>query len=521
MGKSFFSSAIKISSYSNRTIVLFAMMLANFMAAVEATIVATAIPTIVSSLGGFTLFTWVFSAFLLTQGATIPLYGKLSDVYGRKKIFTIGAIIFIAGSALCGFAKSMYVLILFRAIQGIGAGAMLPISQTIIGDIYNLEERARIQGYLSSVWGIAAVIGPAIGGVIVQSFNWSWIFFINIPIGIICILITNLYFHEDLAKLKSNALKKIKITSANRVGYETKKMKIDYAGSILMIAAISCLLIPLLEAGNTWGLLDIRFLGMILTSIILFIVFSLVERRAEDPVIPFSLLKSSAIFFPNILALIVGLATISISSIIPMFAQGVMGTTAIVAGFLLASMSIGWPLASSQSGKIMLKTSFRFTAIAGSLVLILGSALLLMIDQNSSLIEISFYIFVVGLGLGLSSTTSIVVVQHAVPWAKRGVATGSNSFMRMLGSTFGATLFGGLLNFHIKSALPISQKNTDIIKLLIDPVQRAKYSSSFILQLKEILAGAVHNVYFYLVVIVLFGLAAAYFLPKEIKEESV
>src|SRR5512146_2926127 len=162
------------------------MMLANFMAAVEATIVATAIPTIVSSLGGFSLFTWVFSAFLLTQGATIPLYGKLSDLYGRKNVFVFGVSLFMLGSALCGFAGSMHVLILFRAVQGIGAGAVLPISQTIIGDIYNLEERAKVQGYLSSVWGFAAIIGPAIGGIIVQNISWAWVFFINIPIGIIC-----------------------------------------------------------------------------------------------------------------------------------------------------------------------------------------------------------------------------------------------------------------------------------------------------------------------------------------------
>ncbi len=491
------------------------------MAAVEATIVATAIPTIVSSLGGFSLFSWVFSAFLLTQGATIPLYGKLSDLYGRKKVFAFGVTLFIIGSALCGFATSMHMLILFRAIQGIGAGAVLPTSQTIIGDIYNLEERARIQGYLSSVWGFAAIIGPAVGGIIVQNFSWSWIFFINIPIGLICITITVLYFHEDAAKLKTLLYQRFETTKSKDSIIKSKRIKIDYAGSILMIAAISCLLIPLLEAGNMWSLTDMRFLGMIFSSIILFIIFWYVEKRAEDPIIPFSLLKSSTIFFPNVSALIVGITTIAISSIIPMFAQGVLRTNAIVAGFLLASMSIGWPLASSQAGKLILKTSFRFASITGAIILIAGSAMMLMINQNSSLSTIVFFIFIVGLGLGITSTTSIVVVQHAVPWTKRGVATGSNSFMRMLGSTFGATLFGGLLNFHIKSKIPASQKNIDIIKILIDPAQREKYSPSYIDQIKDILAGAVHNVYFYLVIIVLFGLLAAYFVPKEIKEESV
>ncbi len=493
------------------------MMLANFMSAVEATIVATAIPTIVSSLGGFSLFTWVFSAFLLTQGVTIPLYGKLSDLYGRKRVFTFGVLLFIFGSALCGFAESMYTLILFRAIQGIGAGAVLPTSQTIIGDVYNLEERAKVQGYLSSVWGIAAVTGPAIGGIIVQNFSWAWVFFINIPIGFVCIAIVNYYFHEETDKLSTAFLTKSGSISTIKV----KKVKIDYAGSLLMIAAISCLLIPLLEAGNILSVTDIRFLGMIFLSIILFAIFGMVERRAESPIIPFKLLRSSVIFFPNIISMIGGIATLAISSIIPMFAQGVFGTTAIVAGFLLASMSIGWPLASSQSGKLILGMGFRFTAVLGAMVLFTGTLLMLMINQNSSLIEIIFFIFIIGLGLGFSSTASIVVVQHAVPWSKRGVATSSNSFMRMLGSTFGATFFGWLLNYHIRANLSNTQKNIDIIKILVDPEQRIKYSSSFILQLREILSGAVHNVYFYLALIVLIGVVVSFFIPKEVKEESI
>ncbi len=497
------------------------MMLANFMAAVEDTIVATAIPTIVSSLGGFSLFTWVFSAFLLTQGATIPLYGKLSDIYGRKKIFTFGVILFIAGSALCGFAGSMYMLIPFRAIQGIGAGAVMPTSQTIIGDIYSLEERAKVQGYLSSVWGIAAIIGPAIGGIIVENFSWGWVFFINIPIGLICILIIYLYFHEDKKKL--NVISdNIIIKEENKAqALSPKSNKIDYAGSILLIAAISFLLIPLLEAGTRWNITDVRFIGMIFLSILLFIIFKIVENHAENPIIPFSLLKSSVIFFPNITSMIVGIATLAVASIIPMFAQGVFGTTAIVAGFLLASMSIGWPLASSQSGKLILKTGFRFTAILGAIILSAGTLLMLLVNQNSGYLEIIIFIFIIGVGLGLSSTASIVVVQHAVPWSKRGVATSSNAFLRMLGSTFGATFFGWMLNYHIKLNLPVSQKNADIIKILIDPIQRVKYSSSFILELKNILANAVHNVYFYLAVIVLLGIAAAYFIPKDIKEEGI
>ncbi len=497
------------------------MMLANFMAAVEATIVATAIPTIVSSLGGFTLFTWVFSAFLLTQGATIPLYGKLADIYGRKRVFVFGVLLFLAGSALCGFAGSMSMLIFFRAIQGIGAGAVLPISTTIIGDIYNLEERAKVQGYLSSVWGIAAITGPAIGGIIVQNISWAWVFFINIPIGIICILIVKVYFHEKIVQPDEQQSGKEESESADYVVTRTKKIKIDYAGSVLLIAATSLLLIPLLEAGNTWELSDIRFWGMLLLSVIVFFIFVLTERRAENPVIPFRLLKTPVILFPNLISMIVGIATIGISSIIPMFAQGVFGTTPIVAGFLLASMSIGWPLASSISGKLIIKSGFRFTSVLGIFTLLAGSLLMLLVNGSSSLYEIVFYIFVIGLGLGFTSTASIVAVQHAVPWSRRGVATSSNSFLRMIGGTFGATLFGWLLNFYMRANLAPSQKNTDIIKILVDPALRAQYSSEFIGGLRDILAGAVHNVYFYLALIIFLGIAAAFMIPRDIQEGGV
>ncbi len=495
-------------------------MLANFMAAVEATIVATAIPTIVSSLGGFSLFTWVFSAFLLTQGATIPLYGKLADLYGRKKVFVIGVSIFLIGSALCGFAESMIVLVIFRAIQGIGAGAVLPISTTIIGDIYNLEERARVQGYLSSVWGIAAITGPAIGGIIVQNISWAWVFFINIPIGVICILIINVYFHEKIVQPSQAVSGKEESVPKDYIITRTKKVKIDYTGSVLLIAATSLLLIPLLEAGTAWELSDIRFWGMLILSVIVFLIFVVTERRAENPIIPFKLLKTPVILFPNLISMIVGIATIGISSIIPMFAQGVFGTTPIVAGFLLGSMSVGWPIASSQSGKLIIKKGFRFTSVLGIFTLLAGSLLMLLISRDSSLYEIVFFIFIIGMGLGFTSTASIVAVQHAVPWSKRGVATSSNSFLRMIGGTFGATLFGWLLNFHIRANLAPSQKNTDIIKILVDPALRVQYSSEIIGELRDILAGAVHNVYFYLALIVLLGITAAVLTPKEIKEGS-
>lgn len=317
---------------TKKPFVLAAVMLAMFMAAIEATIVATAMPAIVGDLGGFTRYSWVFSSYLLMNAVTVLIYGKLSDLYGRKPILTIGIIIFLIGSILCGFAESMTMLIVFRFIQGFGAGAVMPIASTIVGDIYTIEERAKIQGYLSSVWGISAILGPAIGGILVQYVSWQYVFWINVPLGILAIIGISLFLHEKVEK---------------------KKHQIDFQGAFLLTVAISALMILLVEGGTNWAWNSPQVLSLLAVTLIAFPLFVFQERRASEPMMPFSIWKERSIFIANMTSLTTGVMLIGISSFLPAFVQGVMEQPPIVAGFTLTTMSIGWPIAATVAGNLL------------------------------------------------------------------------------------------------------------------------------------------------------------------------
>jgi len=316
----------KLTKKTNRPIVLASIMLAMFMGAIEATIVSTAMPAIVGDLGGFSLYSWVFSSYLLMNSVTVLIYGKLSDLFGRKPILIFGIIMFLIGSILCGLANSMTMLIIFRLIQGFGAGAVTPIATTIVGDIYSKEERANIQGYLSSVWGISAILGPALGGILVQYVSWRYIFWLNIPLGIVSIIGLILFLHEKV---------------------ERKKHNIDYAGAIFLTIAISTLMFVLVEGGTRWSWFSYQSISLLLISVIVFIFFYFQERKAKEPIMPFSIWKERSIFIANMASLTTGIMLIGISSFLPTFVQGVMERSPIVAGFTLTAMSIGWPIAST------------------------------------------------------------------------------------------------------------------------------------------------------------------------------
>ena len=317
---------------TNRPLVLAAVMLAMFMGAIEATIVSTAMPAIVADLGGFTLYSWVFSAYLLMNAVTVLIYGKLSDLFGRKPILFFGIVVFLIGSILCGFATSMESLIIFRLIQGFGAGAVTPIATTIVGDIYPGEERAKVQGYLASVWGISAVTGPAVGGFSIVCVSWKFVFWLNIPLGILSLIGIGLYLHEKVEK---------------------KKHEIDYIGAFLLTVSVSSLMLLLVEGGGRWSWDSWQIIGLLILFSVTISLFVYQERRAKEPVMPFSIWKERSIFVANITSLTTGIILIGISSFLPTFVQGVMEQTPIVAGFTLTTMSIGWPIASVISGKMI------------------------------------------------------------------------------------------------------------------------------------------------------------------------
>jgi EmrB/QacA subfamily drug resistance transporter len=393
--------------------------------AIDATILAAAVPAIVTDLGGFSQFPWLFSIYLLAQAVSVPIYGKLADAMGRKPVMLVGIALFLVGSVLCGFAWSMPLLIAARAVQGLGAGATLPMSMTIVGDIYTVEERARVQGFIASVWGMASIVGPTLGGVFSEYLSWRWIFFVNLPVGALAAWMIVRHFHEKV---------------------ERRRHRIDYAGAALLTSGCTLLILALLEGGHAWAwgsAVSITLLGL---SAALLVAFPIVERRAAEPILPLWVFARRVLVGANAASLLVGAVLIGLTSYIPTFAQGVLGFGALLSGFALAAMTIGWPIAAATAGRIYMRIGFRDTSVIGVAFIVLGSLLLLTIGQDSSLWLIALYTFVVGIGLGYTASPTLVAVQSAVDWDRRGVVTGTNMFARSVGSAIGVAVFGAIAN---------------------------------------------------------------------------
>jgi EmrB/QacA subfamily drug resistance transporter len=403
-----------------RPFILASVMAAMFMIAIEATIVSTAMPQIASQLGDLQLYSWVFSSFLLTQTATTVVFGKLADVYGRKPVTLTGIGIFLLGSALCGFAWSMPSLIVFRLVQGVGAGAIQPVCLTIIGDLYAARERGKVQGYLASVWGISSVIGPLAGGLIIQHLSWAWIYWINIPVGLAAAVGFFSFLNE---------------------GVRREKQAVDVLGAALFTVAIAALMMALTELGTSGGGAAAAIIFIMTTAL-----FVLQERRVRHPMVAIELWGRRPIATANAATLLSGMAIIGLTAFLPMYVQGVMNQTPLVAGFALTFMVLGWPVGATLAARYFGRVGLRATLIFGAALLPLGAVAFVVLGPGSSPVIASFGSVVMGLGMGFLSTSAIVIVQENVGWTERGSATASNMFSRNLGSTLGATVLGVVLN---------------------------------------------------------------------------
>lgn len=467
-----------------------------FMAAIEGTIVATAVPSIAASLGGFELFSWVFTIFLLTQAVATPVFGKLADLYGRKPVFFVGVMIFLVGSVLCGFATSMPMLIAFRFVQGLGAGAVNPIVTTLAGDLYDLRERAKVQGYLSAVWGVSSVVGPLAGGVIVQYAHWGWIFWLNVPFGLLSVAGVWWFLHETP---------------------NTRSRHVDGVGALLFTVGIGALML-LLTQSSTWPVEALAGLGAV--AAVALTAFFRFERRVPEPMIDLSMWRDRLIAMANLATLTSGIMMIGLITYLPTYVQGVMGGSPLVAGFTLTAMSIGWPIASVVSGRLLIALGSRVTALVGGCLGLLSGVLFLFLAPESGPVYAAIASLFMGFGMGFLSTTFIVAIQNSVPWERRGVATATNMFMRILGNAFGAALLGGVLNLSLTrsfaaraaSGEAFGDLSLDRMQVLLDPATTT--DPALLDALRNSLAGGLHAVYIGLFVFTLVTLVVTLLLPR-------
>ncbi|KGK86256.1 DSBA oxidoreductase [Desulfosporosinus sp. HMP52] len=411
---------------TQRKMVTTAMLVSILLVAIDTTIVTTAMPHIVEQLGGLNLLSWVFAIYLLTSSVTTPIYGKLADLFGRKSIFIFGIVLFVIGSMVSGMAQTMYQLIIFRGFQGLGAGAVMPLTFTIIADLYPGEARAKMQGVFSSVWGVAGLLGPLVGGLFVDHISWRWIFYINVPIGMVAIFLVLSFLHETPLE-KSNKI-------------------IDYWGAALFTLSMSSLLFALISGGQLYAWYSLEIILLFTTAVAFLIAFLYVETKTQEPMLPLSLFKIPVIAVSNAVGFVASGVLIGVNVYLPIWIQTLLGHSATSSGLTLMPMSFAWPLASTLAGQFMYRIGSKATAVFGAVLIMAGSAWLLLVHTGSPYWYFVGVMVVIGFGMGFSFTPLTVLVQSAVGWNLRGAATASNTFSRSLGQTVGIAVFGTVFN---------------------------------------------------------------------------
>ena len=494
-------------SNGRRWAVTIGVMTGMAIAALEATVVGTAMPTVIASLGGINHYSWVFSAYLVTSTVTVPVWGKLSDLYGRGLLYQIGIGVFLLGTLLSGMAGSMTQLIIFRAIQGLGAGALVPLGMTIIGDTFTLKERAKMQAYFSGVWGLSSVIGPIIGGFITDQLSWRWVFFINLPIGVAAAIIIGF------------ALKEPK---------KTQKPVIDYAGAASLMLAISLLMLAMVEGGNSMAsLLSAENLVLFAGGFLLLILFGWAEKRAKDPIIPFKLFRDRTVAVSVACGFLAGIAMFGAISFIPLFAQGALGMTATAAGSLLTPLMLSWVSMSIIGGRLLLRVGYRAITISGFVVMTTGFVFLATFGRQTPVYFLYIDLILIGCGLGMTMLTLLIAVQQAVERHQLGSVTSLNQFSRAIGGAFGVAIMGAVLTSGLSNHLLSSAAGPGAVltteqaagfasnpNALIEPAARASIPAATLVVLQDAMAAAVRPVFWVGVGVCLMALIVAFALPK-------
>jgi EmrB/QacA subfamily drug resistance transporter len=484
-----------------------ALLLGMLLAALDQTIVSTALPTIVSDLGGMEHLSWVVTAYLLAATAATPLWGKLGDQYGRKRLFQTAIVIFLAGSALCGIARGMGELIAFRAVQGLGGGGLMVLSMAIVGDLVSPRERGRYQGLFGAVFGATSVLGPLLGGVFTEHLSWRWVFYINLPVGLVALAVIAAVLH---------------------IPRRTERHVIDYLGTFLIAAVATCLVLVASLGGTTWAWASPQIIGLAVLGALLAAVFVAVERRAAEPVLPPRLFRVRTFVLSAVISLVVGFALFGAMTYLPTFLQVVQGVSPTMSGVHMLPMVIGLLLASTVSGQIVSRTGrWKVFPVAGTGVTALGLLLLHQLDENSPTAEMSAFFFVFGLGLGLVMQVLVLIVQNAVPYADLGVATSGATFFRSIGAAFGVAVFGTVFASRLGERLTDAFRGASLPPgvtadaLKSDPRGIGALPPALRPDAVHAYAASITDVFLYAAPVALLGFVLAWFLKEDRLRGSV
>jgi EmrB/QacA subfamily drug resistance transporter len=466
-----------------------------FLAALDSTIVATAMPTVIGELHGINHYAWVFSAYLLAEIASIPLWGRLADMYGRKRIFLLGMIIFLTGSALCGASTSMVELVLFRALQGVGAGCLLVVAQTIVADLYTLEQRARISAVMSAIFGFSSIIGPLIGGFFTDHLSWRWIFYVNLPIGIAAIVLVQAVMVEPVE--------------------QRHRHRIDWFGTFTLLGWTGLLVFALETGGRDYAWGSPVIIGSLTASALLLVAFVAGERRAAEPLIPLDLFRVSALRAATVIGLTLGMVMFALISFLPLFVQVVLRSSATDAGRVLTPMMLAMVLSSAVGARLVLKIGYRLMCAAGFATLLIGAMLLTRVGMESSQLDVSIAMAFLGTGMGFGVMATTLAAQNSVDLPRMGVATGLVNFTRQLGGAFGVAVGAALMLTTLTDRLAAAFPHAHIkASALLSPHAATSFPAETQQIVRGAFADALHVVFVAALVIVLVGAVTILLMPR-------